>query len=471
MSPLETARLFRRLYANCNFAQLEEMKKRMGISARKTELLNKLISLDEKTAEWLMQIGMDSRAGLIDAMLSIKKVEDRQDAIARAGSLGITEPLEMQDFMKCVGAVLNTLPEIIRFHFNGRELPYSNQVIAFLRDYPTEEKMLEAVGKLNSIPFKERTDASAQFERLLRGIDPKTGEIKAKESCPELIDLILLPDFPCDETTVGAIIRFRGVYPEDPDKRLRIISDLLENKRLTQDDLVRLTRSLEKFFPQFPEEVQEFFWDGHLQFSDTCFRILDILLGKTYDLPTKLEMIGNACAGKTSPEQFETRLAKAIKERDDMNREIALQTGTDPADLKNNEDVMRAAGMPEEDIERIRDEKADRTANKDRKKEAPSAPAVNTADDNPQEDEEYPDYMVLADSMSKSQNTDKYIELDLILKGENESMKLSKMYATANATCRFCRTQRVFNFDTINYCDGCMLAHFVGEIEDSVGED
>ena len=62
-------------------------------------------------------------------------------------------------------------------------------------------------------------------------------------------------------------------------------------------------------------------------------------------------------------------------------------------------------------------------------------------------------------------------ELDLILKGENESMKLSKMYATANATCRFCRTQRVFNFDTINYCDGCMLAHFVGEIEDSVGED
>ena len=117
MSPLETARLFRRLYANCNFAQLEEMKKRMGISARKTELLNKLISLDEKTAEWLMQIGMDSRGGVIDAMLSIKKVEDRQDAIARAESLGITEPLEMQDFMKCVSAVLNTLPEIIRYHF------------------------------------------------------------------------------------------------------------------------------------------------------------------------------------------------------------------------------------------------------------------------------------------------------------------------------------------------------------------
>lgn len=471
MSTLETARLFRRLYDNCNFAQLEEMKKKMGISARKTELLNKLISLDDKTAEWLMQIGMDSRTGLIEAMLSIKKVEDRQDAIARAESLGITEPLEMQDFMKCVGAVLNTLPEIIRFHFNGRELPYSNQVISFIRDYPTEEKMLEAVGKLNSIPCRERAEASAQFERLLRGIDPKTGEIKAKESCPELIDLILHPDFPCDETTVGAIIRFRGVYPEDPDKRLRIISDLLENKRLTQDDLVRLTRSLEKFFPQFPDEVKEFFWDGHLQFSDTCFRILDILLGKTYDLPTKLEMIGNACSGKTSPEQFETRLAKAIKERDDMNREIALQTGTDPADLKNDEDVMRAAGMPEEDIERIRDEKADRTANKDRKKEAPSAPAVNAADDIPQEEEEYPDYMVLADSMAKSQSTDKYIELDLILKGENESMKLSKMYATANATCRFCRTQRVFNFDTINYCDGCMLAHFVGEIEDSVGED
>ena len=157
MTTYETARLFRRLYANCNFQQLDEMKKKMGISARKMELLNKLISLDDKTADWLERIGMDSRLGLVDALLSIRKVEDREDAIARAESLDITEPLEMQDFMKCVGAVLNTLPEIIRFHFNGRELPYSNQIIAFLRDYPTEEKMLEAVGKLNSIVLHEET--------------------------------------------------------------------------------------------------------------------------------------------------------------------------------------------------------------------------------------------------------------------------------------------------------------------------
>ena len=215
--------------------------------------------------------------------------------------------------------------------------------------------------------------------------------------------------------------------------------------------------------------MKEFFWNGHLQFSDTCFRILDILLGKTYDLPTKLEMIGNACAEKTNPEQFESRLAKAIKERDDMIREIALQTGTDPAELKNDEDIMRTAGMPEEDIERIRADKSDKSAKKDRKMEPVTA--INAEDDISQEDEEYPDYMLLADSMSKSQGTDKYLELDLILRGENESMKLSKFYATANATCRFCRTQRVFNFDTINYCDGCMLAHLVGEIEDSAGEE
>ena len=130
---------------------------------------------------------------------------------------------------------------------------------------------------------------------------------------------------------------------------------------------------------------------------------------------------------------------------------------------------MRTAGMPEEDIERIRADKSDKSAKKDRKMEPVTA--INAEDDISQEDEEYPDYMLLADSMSKSQGTDKYLELDLILRGENESMKLSKFYATANATCRFCRTQRVFNFDTINYCDGCMLAHLVGEIEDSAGEE
>ena len=474
LTTYETAKLFRRLYTNCNFEQIEEMKTRMGISPHKAEHLNKLNSLDDKSADWLERMGMDSRVGIIDALLAIKKVEDREDAIARAESLEITEPLEMQDFLKCVGAVLNMFTPLIQIHFNGRELPYSRHVIAFLRDCPTEEKALEAVTKLNSIPCSGRAEASAQFERLLRGIDPKTGEINAKESCPELLDLILHPDFPCDETTISAIIRFRGLFPEDGEKRFRIISDLLENKRLTQDDLIRLTRSLEKFFPGFPEEVKQFFWDGHLQFSDTCFRILDILLGKTYDLPTKLEMIGNACAGKTNPEQFESRLAKEIKERDEMIREIALQTDTDPADLKNDADIMRSAGIPEEDIERIRADRADKSGNKTREKGTSSAAADKTLEiyeDAAQEDEEYPDYMLLADSMARSQGTDKNIELDLILRGEKESMKLSKFYAMANETCTYCRKERVFNFDTINYCDGCMLAHLVGKVEDSAGED
>ena len=471
LTTYEAAKLLRRMYSNCDFDKINEMKSQIGISPRKAELLDKLIRLDEKSADWLERMGMDSRMGIIDALLAIRNPEDREDAIARAESLDISEPLEMQDFLKCVGTVLNTFPEHIRIHFNGSELPYSRHVIAFLRDCPTEEKVLEAVGKLDGIPCSGRAEASAQFERLLRGIDPKTGEVSAKESCPELLDLILTPDFPWDERTVSAIIRFRSLYPDDPEKRLRIISDLLENKRLTQDDLVRLTRSLEKFFPSFPEEVKQFFWEGRLSFSDTCFRILDILLGKTYDLPTKLEMIGNACAGKTNPEQFESRLAKAIKERDEMIREIALQTDTDPAELKNDGDIMRTAGIPEEDIERIR---AEKNGSKAREKSGRSSSSENAADhheDMSQDEEEYREYMLLADSMSRSQNTDKYLELDLILRGENGTMKVSKIYEKANETCTFCRSERLFNFDTINYCQGCMLAYFIGVIEDSVGED
>ena len=471
LTTYEAAKLLRRMYSNCDFDKINEMKSQIGISPRKAELLDKLIRLDEKSADWLERMGMDSRMGIIDALLAIRNPEDREDAIARAESLDISEPLEMQDFLKCVGTVLNTFPEHIRIHFNGSELPYSRHVIAFLRDCPTEEKVLEAVGKLDGIPCSGRAEASAQFERLLRGIDPKTGEVSAKESCPELLDLILTPDFPWDERTVSAIIRFRSLYPDDPEKRLRIISDLLENKRLTQDDLVRLTRSLEKFFPSFPEEVKQFFWEGRLSFSDTCFRILDILLGKTYDLPTKLEMIGNPCAGNTNPEQFESRLAKAIKERDEMIREIALQTDTDPAELKNDGDIMRTAGIPEEDIERIRAEKNGSKAREKSGRSSSSEKAADHHEDPSQDEEEYPEYMLLADSMSRSQNTDKYLELDLILRGENGTMKVSKIYEKANETCTFCRSERLFNFDTINYCQGCMLAYFIGVIEDSVGED
>ena len=142
LTTYETARLFRRMYTNCDFEQIEKMKSQMGISPHKAVILNKLISLDDKSADWLERMGMDSRMGVIDALLAIKKVEDREDAIARAESLEITEPLELQDFMKCVGAVLNTFPDNIRIHFNGRELPYSKQVITFLRNYPTEEKSM-----------------------------------------------------------------------------------------------------------------------------------------------------------------------------------------------------------------------------------------------------------------------------------------------------------------------------------------
>ena len=475
LSTYETARLFRRMFDDCSFNEIEEVKARIGISKYKADLFSKLTMLDEGSAEWIERMGWDSNSRIIDGLLSIKKKEDREDTISRAESLDIREPREMADFLENVGTVVGSFPDVIRIHFNARELPFSKKIASFLLLFPTEEKALAAVGKLNAVPGREKINAAAQYIRLLKGVDPATGEFNADQACPELLDLVVLPDFPYDETMISAIIRFRNLFADSPEKRLHVITDLVSHNRLTEDDLIRLSHSIEKIFSTFPEEVQNFFWDGRLQFHDACFRILKILLEKTYDLPTKLEMAEAACAGKVSPDQFENRLAKAIKERDEMIREIALQTNTDPASLKNDEDIMRTTGIPEEDIARIRSES--KSSRKDRDSGNKKGNAVSpeysydAADDPAESADSVSDYLLLADSMAKSQNTDKHIELELLARCENESIRLSSLYRLADRTCRKCRDERVFDFKTVNYCQGCMLAHLIGEIEDSIGEE
>ncbi len=480
LTAYEAASLFRQLFRDCSFAEIEQAKACMGISKSKADLYSKLIMLDNGTAEWLEKRKMDNSRGIVDTLLSIRNSKDREDAVNLAEALGILEPREMEDFLKNLSFILGNLPEVIRIHFNTRELPYSKTIASFLLLYPTEERILSAVDKLNTVPHGGRIAAAGQFLRLLKGIDPGTGEVLTGQACPELLDLVPLPSFPYDETMISAIIRFRSLFPEDPEKRLSIITDLISQNRLTEDDLIRLTRSIEKFFVSYPEEIQDFFWDGSLRFSDSCFRILNILLEKTYDLPTKLEMIENACAGKTSPEQFENRLAKAIKERDEMIRDVALQTNTDPASLKNDEDIMRTAGIPEEDIERIRAEKSSsrsgKTAGKDAgtetgPAEVPDGPGGEYGEEEPAFGGDDNDLLLLADSMARSQNTDKLLELELLENGENETIILSKLYRLANKTCKACRGERVFRFDTVNYCEGCMLARLIGEVEDSIGEE
>ena len=475
----ETATLFRKMFDDCSFLEVEEAKARMGISRYKAELFSKLNALDEESGRWLAKMGMDSNPRIIDALLSIRKKEDREDTISRAESLGILEQKEMEDFLESVGAVIGSFPEVIRIHFNARELPYSKTVAKFLLLYPTEERILAAVDKLNSVPAREKTNAAAQFIRLLKGIDPSTGELRSEEACPELLDLVVLPAFPYDDAAISAVIRFRNLFPDSPEKRLCIFTDLVSHNRMTEDDLIRLSHSIEKIFSGFPEEVQKYFWDGRLPFNDACFRILNILLEKTYDLPTKLEMIESACSGKITPEQFENRLAKAIRERDEMIREIALQTNTDPASLKNDEDIMRTTGIPEEDIARIRSGSS-AGLNKDPEKKKTDDTCQDysyDAADDQDEDESYESYdsvsgyLLLADSMAKSQNTDKHIELELLAKGENESIRILRLYRIADQICRKCRKERIFDFKTVNYCQGCMLACLIGEVEDSIGEE
>lgn len=468
LTTYEAATLFRQMFRDCNFEELEEAKAIMGISRNRAELFNKLNVLDADTAEWLERRGMDSSRGVVDGLLAIKDIEDRKDAISRAEVLDISEQREMVDFLKSAGMVLNCFSRAVSVHFNGNELPYTSAVIRFLQIYETDKDQLKAVEKLNAVSPKERTEAAGEFVRLLEGVDPGTGEIKPERSCPELENTVLDPAFPHDAKTIDAIIRFRSVFPEEPGKRSFIISDLLARGRLAEDDLILLTRAVEKFFISFPGEVQAFFWDGTLPFSDACFRILAILLEKTYDLPTKIEMIHEASAGKASPEQFENRLGRAMRERDDMISEIARQTGADPAELKNDADIMRSAGMPEEDIERIRNEKKTPAAAAEYSAEEPGDYAEE--DDTPSGEDDR-DLILLADSMSRSLGTDKLLELELLDKGENESIRLSKLYCLAEKICKGCRKERIFGFDTVNYCNGCMMARLIGEVEDSVGED
>ncbi|MBQ6342243.1 MAG: ParB N-terminal domain-containing protein [Anaerolineaceae bacterium] len=478
MSTYEAASLYRELADDCSSVRIQDVKACMGISQKKALLFNKLTALDSKSAEWLACLGMDSNSAIVDKMLSIKNTDDREDTMRLADSMGIRDSKELLDFLTNVGSVLGSFSDFIRVHFNVRELPYSKIITSFLLLYPTEERMLDAVDKLNTVPVREKIDTAARFIRLLKGIDPLTGELMKNEACPELLDLILQQSFPCDEASINAVIHFRKLFPENPEKRYCIIKDLLDHNRLTEDDLIRLESAIEKFFFSFPAEVQSLFWDGSLQFHDACFRILNILLEKTYDLPTKLEMIEDAARGKPSPEQFETRLAKAIRERDEMIREIALQTDTDPASLKNDEDILRSTGMPEEDIARIIAEKAASKFEKKSKRDNlnVSAECYVTAQDDPGSDDlsdvvdSEHDFLLLADSMAKSQNTDKRIELELLIRGENESICVRDLYLLAEKTCRKCRNERIFDFKTVNYCDGCMLARLIGEVEDSIGE-
>ena len=233
LSTYETARLFRRMFDDCSFNEIEEVKARIGISRYKAELFSKLTMLDERTAEWIERMGWDSNSRIIDGLLSIKKEEDREDTISRAESLDIREPREMADFLENVGTVVSSFPDIIRIHFNARELPFSKTIASFLLLYPTEEKALAAVDKLNAVPGREKISAAAQFIRLLKGVDPSTGELKSDQACPELLDLVLLPAFPHDETMISAIIRFRNLFPDSPERRLCVFTDLISHDRLT----------------------------------------------------------------------------------------------------------------------------------------------------------------------------------------------------------------------------------------------
>ena len=61
--------------------------------------------------------------------------------------------------------------------------------------------------------------------------------------------------------------------------------------------------------------------------------------------------------------------------------------------------------------------------------------------------------------------------MELLARGENESIRLSRLYSIADKICRKCRDERIFDFKTVNYCQGCMLARLIGEVEDSVDED
>ena len=327
---------------------------------------------------------------------------------------------------------------------------------------------------INRLTLTENPEAVAsEFCRLVQN------EMTA---CPELKSLITEPSFPSDKQTINAILSFRSVYPDEPEKRLAVIESLFTQNRLNTDALTRITNNIEKSLETYPEEIQYLFFDGQLPFSDAVFSAIDILLGKKWDLPTSISLIEKASTGKFQPEHFQTRLNKLVSEYEDTFSALSHNEDGTKSVISSVDDAINSIGFTDEQREAWDRITGEKPAVKNSVRETfedivpaqqaeENAPEVHEeespfADDDP-EDFYESEFSTLADSMQRANNsTDLAFEKELLEKNRNKNITGDFVFASANEYCKNCRKNRVYNLNVINYCLECYVPVIVGQIQD-----
>lgn len=471
---------------------IAKARSRLGLTKANLERMTLFNNLDEQSQGKLEKSGLDTNTSLIKAVLGIENLESREDYLDRAlDKKDEMSPADMVAFLTNAKTVSENFSRSIQSHFNGSELPLtSTNIVRLLSQFDGDEQQLSMVDRLNSISDRDMDRVAGDYLRLITGSSADGKSSDMEKACPEMKQLVVEPEFPTDRAVIDGIIAFHDVFPADPDKRLSVVNSLLKQNKLSADNLVRISNNIEKSLSSYPEEIQEKFFVGELPFSDYVFSALDLLMGKQYDLSLKLDMIEKAASGKFLPEQFQTRLNKAIRDQDELRKDIVHQVGGDPKKIRNSADAIRSIGLSEEEQQAMLsliggDSRSVKNA-------APAAAEAEAPFDEfeNEDDEEVPemepaadeispaeervvdtDYGTLADSMYRANGSAGWkVELELLQNHKGASMAVSSVYKKANKICEKCRKERTYDFEVLNYCAECKMAELIGEIEDSVGD-
>lgn len=476
----EMAKIFRKI-EGIRPSEVEKIREKMGISAAEFTYIADYNRLDEKSRKKLEKFKLDNKHKIVEAAHRIRSAEERSEYIERALSAeDKRSEQQIVEYLMNAGRVTSELnfSNEVKSHFNKREIPLDcTKAIDLIACYDTEEEQLAIINRLTLVD--DPSIIASEFYRLVQN---------SMTACPELKNLITEPSFPESKQTINAILSFRNVYPDEPEKRLAVISSLFAQNRLNPDALARITNNIEKSLNSYPEEIQEMFFDGHLPFSDLVFSSIDHLLSKKWDLPTSIDLIEKASAGKFQPDQFQSRITKLIREYDETFSIVARNEDGTQNVITSVDDAVKNLGLTEEEMEtwsRITGDKSDEKDSEKKPeklnlpvKDVPAKKEESQAEEESPFADEDPDdfysteYHVLADSLQRFNNsTDLKFEEELLEKNRTKKISGEFVFDEARKYCEKCHKNRSWNFSLVNYCLDCFVPVIVGAIEDKEDDE
>ncbi len=461
----EKADLYRKIELHAP-KQISALRKAMGLSETSLTKINQFNRLDEKSKAKLEKEALDENGAVLEAVAAIKKEEDRNEFLDRILSEFHGDARRVAECLSNAARIIDNFSPEVQSHFNGREIPLQNtKAIDLISLFDTEDEQLAVIDRLTFSENIEKT--AAAFYRLLQN---------PTSPCTEMKNFIAEPNFSDEPQTINAIISLYDLYPDEPNKRLAIVSSLFDQGRLNADYIARITNNIEKSLRGYPDEIQAKFFEGHLPFSDAVFSAIDILLNKKWDLPTSLSLIEKASAGKFQPEQFQVRLNKLVRDYDETFKVIAGNNAEAGTGFKNIDDAIDSIDLSEEEKEVLKGPSGSeflsahthdsvKTSIPERFEKAREY-ELSLADDDEVESRESA-YKLLADSMKRANGTtDIKIEEDLLERNLGRQFSTDFLFDDAMEYCQKCRTGRVYDFNLINMCTECYVPHIVGKIQD-----